>query len=1381
MRKVISSVLILTLMLGCLSGGIVAAGDSGKDSAAVMLDFNSTDVITAFRMTPDTKNARSAKYAGEWDITQSPEAITAQIPNGGDLSGYSGIRFAVKGEKGKPVEFLFRLLSKNLESPNEDYYSVKKFVIDSDEWQEITIEFASMSKGRNPQGFDHIDRLELFSHGWDVVNENGGKLYFDTFYLLEGSAPTPVPTPTPFPTLAPGETYPPGMNPVGGSGGNEEDTVLYDFNDVSNITSISLKPNTAYTKNAKQSGEWGLMEKSAITMNNITHDFTPYSEVRFWVYGNSALPATFMFRLLSNNEDTEGDDYYSQQITVKKDGWQEIVLPIANLSVSRSPRGLDQVDCVQFISSGWGMVNDPNARLYIDTLYLGNRTPKPVPTSDPNDKSVISDAICLMLDAPYALVNGERKMIDSTNRNVVPFTSNDRTLVPIRFIGEALGATVDYAGGAEEKVTIHLGSDTIELTIGSNTIVINGTPKQIDTAAITTGDDRTFVPLRACAEAFGKEVLWDEMGFIAITDDLARLQEKMNRETGLALMTNVISDMVYDRPSGEQMLSDLKAVSKSAHPRLFATQQDFETILENAKTDATLAAWIEKFKGKADGAMDPTLPVYHVGERQTLELTSSPKDRIVTLAALYRFTGEEKYAARAYQEMEALCNFPDWHPGHFLDTSSLMQGMAIGYDWLYDYLSPTQRKTIEEGIYKHGIYAAKTAYEGTTEGMEPLHGSFGRSGWAKGTNNWNAVCNAGVMEMALALADVYPEECASLFGNAISSIELGVKEYAPDGGYPEGPSYWGYGTSHLVLFMAAMDKAMGTTYGIFNTPGLSQTGYYTSYVESNQGMWNYHDCGEGYVGTDTLFWFANKLNNPDLAGLRLQRINGGQQTVTLRDILWYNPSNINTEVHMPLDKAYDGIDTVTMRSSWNDSGAVFTGLHGGSNSVSHGNLDMGNFILDASGERWIEDLGTENYNLPGYFSGGAGGQRWTYYRLRAEGQNTIVIDPDEDGGQSVNARSKIASMQSKAKGGYATLDLKPGYGEKVKEMTRGVWLTDNRRAVVVQDEITLTNPSEVWWFAHTKADIELATDGRSAILTKNGKRMHVQIVSPMTDAKFTVMDAAPLPTSPEANPNEYGKDQFRKLAIHMSGVTEYNLAVVFRALDIGKEKPEFTYTFTPMNSWTIPDGEIVVPQLSDLTIDGQTVAGFSPLATDYKVVLPFGTTAIPQIGASADGYQVEITQATEMPGVASVKVTDPADPSVYNIYTVLVRAAKEIEVEASAYQEGNPPENSIDGNMETRWSAEGEEWIMYTFASPRELSSVWVACWQSSEKRKTMLEIQISGDGENFKTVYSGQTRATKEELEEFPFEKTVVKAVKIIGRGNTTNDWNSILEVDFR
>ncbi len=126
--------------------------------------------------------------------------------------------------------------------------------------------------------------------------------------------------------------------------------------------------------------------------------------------------------------------------------------------------------------------------------------------------------------------------------------------------------------------------------------------------------------------------------------------------------------------------------------------------------------------------------------------------------------------------------FPHMAAGHFLNVGEMSFGVALAYDWLYDWLSPSQKRVLEEGLYSQAVVKGIGAYNGTSDEIDDHHGTHGRSGWTKAKTNWNAVCNAGLTMSSIALANVYPSDCEWLLGNIITSIEAGVVDYAPDGG-----------------------------------------------------------------------------------------------------------------------------------------------------------------------------------------------------------------------------------------------------------------------------------------------------------------------------------------------------------------------------------------------------------------------------------------------------------------------------------------------------------------------------------------------------------------------------------------------------------------------
>jgi photosystem II stability/assembly factor-like uncharacterized protein len=129
-----------------------------------------------------------------------------------------------------------------------------------------------------------------------------------------------------------------------------------------------------------------------------------------------------------------------------------------------------------------------------------------------SDKNIIasfrpSTTIKLQIGSASFTLNGETKYLDSP-----PIIKNGRTMLPIRAVVEALGGKVGWDAAAK-KVTVTLGSNTLELWIGKNTAKVNGMSKLIDSTnskvvpEIING--RTMLPLRFVTENLGATVLWN--------------------------------------------------------------------------------------------------------------------------------------------------------------------------------------------------------------------------------------------------------------------------------------------------------------------------------------------------------------------------------------------------------------------------------------------------------------------------------------------------------------------------------------------------------------------------------------------------------------------------------------------------------------------------------------------------------------------------------------------------------------------------------------------------------------------------------------------------------------------------------------------------------
>ena len=127
---------------------------------------------------------------------------------------------------------------------------------------------------------------------------------------------------------------------------------------------------------------------------------------------------------------------------------------------------------------------------------------------------VMENSLALFVNKPYAYRDNRQVAVDPDNASVAPVIKNDRTLLPLRFVAESFRCDVGY-DAATKGITITGDGIDIKMTVGEKDYTVNGEKKTLDVPA-EVENERTLVPLRALAEALGKEVYWDARGLIAI-------------------------------------------------------------------------------------------------------------------------------------------------------------------------------------------------------------------------------------------------------------------------------------------------------------------------------------------------------------------------------------------------------------------------------------------------------------------------------------------------------------------------------------------------------------------------------------------------------------------------------------------------------------------------------------------------------------------------------------------------------------------------------------------------------------------------------------------------------------------------------------------------
>ncbi len=617
----------------------------------------------------------------------------------------------------------------------------------------------------------------------------------------------------------------------------------------------------------------------------------------------------------------------------------------------------------------------------------------------------------------------------------------------------------------------------------------------------------------------------------------------------------------------------------------------------------------------------------------TQPILAGLEDNLTFLAGAYKLrtavegseTNSLKYFTKANAIIQQVIQWSTWDTGYqFLGAAMVSQGISVCYDWMYAKFTAAERQQIATKLY---TLAIKPCIDTCTA----------KNYWTQWYGNWAFVCIGGVGSAALAIApEYYKAEAETLLAKGWPVLKSSMLRFAGEnGGWHEGPGYMGYGTLYLIRLMANLQNAVGTDYSLSQERGFQQLPNYLVGISTtvtgngNNGTYPYADGDWSQNGDPWFYWLAQRFDRGDVAKVVQDRsgsttttpivTNGiaSNQTVhsfrTPWSLLWYDQrgDTASGQVVSPgaaaarTDAGFYGDPSLLQwgtsgrpnysehvnvwRDSWSNNVAsvMFKGGYKGVDE--HENLDGGSFIYDALGQRWADDLGRDSYSLAQ-----VGGTNYGAYRKRAEGQNTLVINPtanDYLSSTDANERAVNADQVFKDPAGkpaYApvikslssdlesigVVDLTNLYSKmRVSTVQRGFRFDRTDDSLLVQDEITATNAPEIYWFMHVKVAyatrsnfFSISADGKTATITIGSNRLQCRILSG-TGATFSLTEAVSLPSSP-AVAGQASNSGFTKLTIRYTGTTNERLAVWMVPLKSGQAAPTTAPTVTALSSWS---------------------------------------------------------------------------------------------------------------------------------------------------------------------------------------------------------------------
>ncbi|CAG5008902.1 hypothetical protein DYBT9275_04381 [Dyadobacter sp. CECT 9275] len=548
------------------------------------------------------------------------------------------------------------------------------------------------------------------------------------------------------------------------------------------------------------------------------------------------------------------------------------------------------------------------------------------------------------------------------------------------------------------------------------------------------------------------------------------------------LCSQVLAQEVY-APTPAADLSKLK----TGHPRILLLKGEEKRILDQVQKHPQWRAVHEAILHECDTILGLAPLTREMTGKRLLGAQECLR-RVFQLSYAYRTTRNPAYLNRAENEMLSVARFSDWNPSHFLDTAEMTMAVAIGYDWLYHDLPAATKDTLRLALVEKGIRIS----------FDSKYNRFVTS-----EHNWNQVCNSGMVFGALAIAEDEPELAQNIINRALQSVPKVMNaSYKPDGAYPEGYAYWEYGTSFNVLLISALEKALGEDYGLSAMPGFLKTAAFILNITGPiNEVHNWGDCGEKLAGfSPASFWFASKTGDNSVLFQQTQFMNTrkapGQVTNRLLPaaLIWGTQLDIS-RIKKPEKKVWIGQGTNPvgfMRTSWTNRNAIFIGFKAGTPDMSHGQMDVGSFVLDAYGERWAMDFGSQDYYSlerrgVRVFGHTQDAQRWQIFRYNNLVHNTLTINGQH---QRVDGYAKIDNWSESSSRMSVISDISTVYRGQLQSAKRGISIIDNRE-VVIRDEVKAPDRNTTLrWTLLTPAHVKVL-DKKTVELTQNGKTMYL--------------------------------------------------------------------------------------------------------------------------------------------------------------------------------------------------------------------------------------------------------------------------------------------------
>jgi hypothetical protein len=523
-----------------------------------------------------------------------------------------------------------------------------------------------------------------------------------------------------------------------------------------------------------------------------------------------------------------------------------------------------------------------------------------------------------------------------------------------------------------------------------------------------------------------------------------------------------------------------------AAPRLWFSKEDVPRLRAIVAQGKEAAVW-ERIRQRAEEYCDPEARAY--ADPEKVDQRPSPEWRVQilghhfgrrltdwmeTLGFAYQISGDERFSKHGALLLEAAARKlpvtdPDIAKGFAGARGDIMRGLAVGYDWLGEAMTPEQKAVWSE---TGAGYVRNILAEVSRERV-----------WWRPHHNFMGVAVGAAGMLSLTLREFYPDEAPEWTAFCAEQVDLWLRSgFDARGAYVEGTTYGMYGLGNALRFADALRRSGGAD--LLEHPHLRGVPrfYAMSLLPGEPVFDARNDANYSGFNDPTLRLLARDHGN-GLAAWLWERTGSGLSPFAVlwaSDVAPVEPAAAGE----PLSQHFEGRGLCIWRTGWEAGDVMFSIEAGPYYPVTHNQADEGHFTLYGLGRRWSIDSGYGNTGLPGG-------------RDQTVAHSCVLVDGEgmARSGAGRGTSGRLAEYYDDADYGYALADATEAYsrndrgepGAMVERARRhALFLRPSHGApayAAVMDDVRKDHRQrEYTWMMHAPGDVHVRTDDAGAVL-----------------------------------------------------------------------------------------------------------------------------------------------------------------------------------------------------------------------------------------------------------------------------------------------------------